>query len=44
MNSDGRTGGYAGGEKAKIEMLRGEGVEIKDGIIIDFRDKLFIFD
>jgi len=43
VNADGRIGGYAGGEKEKIEMLNGEGVDVKDGRIVDFGEKLFVF-
>ncbi|MBT3642714.1 MGMT family protein [archaeon] len=43
VNSNGDVGGYAGGENEKIEMLSGEGIEIRDGKIVDFRDKLFVF-
>ena len=31
VRSDGRVGGYVGGVKRKIELLRSEGVEVKDG-------------
>lgn len=34
--SDGRVGGYAHGQKRKIQILRNEGVKIKDGKIRDF--------
>lgn len=43
VNSDGKVGGFAGGESAKVEMLRGEGVEVLDGKIKDFKDRLFVF-
>ena len=33
INSDGRVGGFASGTKKKIEMLKAEGVEIKNGKI-----------
>jgi methylated-DNA-[protein]-cysteine S-methyltransferase len=42
INSDGRVGGFAKGQKAKIELLRKEGVEIKDGKI-DLNVFLFRF-
>lgn len=31
INSDGRVGGFASGTKKKIEMLKKEGVEVKNG-------------
>lgn len=43
VNSDGRVGGYLRGEKAKIEMLKSEGIEIADGKIKNFKNKLFVF-
>lgn len=35
IKSDGKIGGYAWGEKIKINMLSKEGVKIKNGKIID---------
>lgn len=43
VNSDGRVGGYAKGTNKKIEMLRKEGIKIKDGRIEDFEKVLFYF-
>ena len=43
VKSDGSIGGYAGGEKAKIEMLEGEGIEIEKDKVKNFKDKLFVF-
>ncbi|MCH7850188.1 MAG: MGMT family protein [Nanoarchaeota archaeon] len=43
VNSDGRVGGYAGGEVEKIQMLKGEGIKISNGKIVDFEKKLFVF-
>lgn len=34
VRSDGRVGGYAGGTKKKIKLLKSEGLEIKSGKII----------
>lgn len=31
VRSDGRVGGYALGERKKVELLKGEGVEVKEG-------------
>lgn len=41
VNSNGNLGGFAGGSKAKINMLKKEGVEVKDNKIIDFKKRLF---
>lgn len=43
INSNGKIGGFASGTKKKVEMLRKEGVEIKDGKIVDFKKYLFKF-
>lgn len=43
VKSDGRIGGYAYGEKIKSEMLGNEGIVIKNGKILDFKNKLFRF-
>ena len=40
INSDGRIGGFASGTKKKIQMLRKEGIEIKDNRI-DIKKYLF---
>tara|TARA_Y100000310_G_C20594650_1_gene769863 strand:+ start:155 stop:457 length:303 start_codon:yes stop_codon:yes gene_type:complete len=42
-NSDGRIGGFAHGTKKKISMLKKEGVEIKNGRVVDFENKLVRF-
>ena len=39
--SDGKLGGYAFGLKKKIEMLRKEGVNVKNDKIVDFEKVLF---
>ena len=44
VNSDGKVGGFASGQKKKIEILKSEGVEVENGKIIDFENKLFVFD
>jgi O-6-methylguanine DNA methyltransferase len=36
IKSDGSVGGYRGGIKKKIKILRGEGVKIKNGKIVNF--------
>lgn len=48
VNSDGRVGGYMGRSSGiqvqrKIRMLMEEGVEVKDGRILDFEKALFRF-
>jgi methylated-DNA-[protein]-cysteine S-methyltransferase len=43
VNSDSRVGGFAHGTAKKIEMLRAEGVEIKDGKVVDFERRLYCF-
>ena len=37
IQSDGKIGGYAWGEKIKINMLSKEGVKIKNGKIVDLK-------
>jgi methylated-DNA-[protein]-cysteine S-methyltransferase len=41
--SDGRIGGFALGQKKKIQMLKKEGIEIENGEIVDFEKKKFKF-
>ncbi len=41
--SNGKIGGYAYGEKIKKNMLQKEGVEIKNGKILDLKNKLYRF-
>lgn len=41
--STGKLGGYAYGEKIKKNMLKKEGVEIKDSKILNFKNKLYRF-
>jgi len=43
VNSDGGIGGYADGEAEKIQMLKGEGIKVRNGKIVDFEKKLFVF-
>ena len=42
--SDGSIGGYVGGVDAKIQLLRGEGVDVVDDRVVGFRDRLWVFD
>lgn len=39
--SNGRVGGYKLGVKKKIELLKREGIEIENGKILNFENKLF---
>ena len=41
VNSDGKIGGFASGTKKKISMLKKEGVEIKDGRVVDFEERVW---
>lgn len=41
VNSDGRVGGFARGKKAKILLLKKEGINVKDDKILGFEKKLF---
>jgi methylated-DNA-[protein]-cysteine S-methyltransferase len=43
VKSDGTIGGYAGGSKKKIELLKKEGVKVKNNKIVDFNLILFKF-
>ena len=41
--SDSTVGGFRGGVRKKINMLRKEGIEIRDGKIVNFEKVLFKF-
>lgn len=41
--SNGRVGGFAHGVKRKVEMLKSEGVVVKDGNVVDFEKRLWCF-
>lgn len=43
VRSDGKVGGYGYGEDIKINMLKREGIKIKDGKILDWEDTVFRF-
>ena len=43
VKADGKVGGYAYGEEIKINMLEKEGVKIKDGKILDLKEKTHRF-
>ncbi len=46
VKSNGEIGGFTGdkGVESKIELLKKEGVEVKEGRVVDFDKKLFRFD
>lgn len=41
--SNGNIGGFAKGVKRKIQLLKKEGIEVKNNKIVDFKNKLFSF-
>lgn len=41
VRSDGGVSGYAFGIDKKIVLLKSEGIEVKNGKIVDFEDKFF---
>ena len=43
VRSDGRVGGYDYGEDVKINMLKNEGIKIKDGKILDWEKTIYRF-
>ena len=43
IKSDGKIGGYAYGEKIKSDMLTREGIVIKNGKILDLKNKIYRF-
>jgi methylated-DNA-[protein]-cysteine S-methyltransferase len=43
VKSDGRIGGYAGGAKKKIQLLKKEGVSVEKGVVKEFKEKIFKF-
>lgn len=43
VRSDGSVGGFAGGSKKKIMILKQEKVRVEKGKIVDFRKKFFSF-
>lgn len=43
VKSDGRLGGYAGGTKMKIGLLKREGVRVEKGKVKDFEKKIYRF-
>lgn len=43
VQSDGKLGGFALGDKNKIQRLKNDGIEVKNGKIVDFKEKLYQF-
>jgi len=43
VKSDGSLGGYAKGDEMKMQLLRAEGIEIRDQRIQNFKEVLFCF-
>ena len=43
VKSNGEIGGYAKGKKAKVLLLKAEGIEVIDGKIMGFEGKIFKF-
>ena len=43
VKSDGKVGGYAYGEKVKINMLTKEGIKIENGRILDWKKRVYRF-
>ena len=43
VKSDGKIGGYAYGEEIKENMLKKEGIKIKDGKILDWENMIYLF-
>ncbi len=44
VNSNGKLGGFASGKNKKTKMLKKEGVEVKNGKIMNFEKVLYKFD
>lgn len=43
VRADGKVGGYAYGKEIKTSMLKKEGIKIKDGKIIDWKNTIYRF-
>ena len=43
INSSGKIGGFSAGPKKKIAMLKKEGIEVKNGKVVDYKKFLYKF-
>lgn len=43
VGSDGSLTGYASGLKNKVKILKKEGIQVKNGKVVGFKEKLFTF-
>lgn len=43
VRASGEVGGFASGARKKIGLLHKEGVEVRNGKVVDFEKKLFVF-
>jgi O-6-methylguanine DNA methyltransferase len=43
VRSNGKMGGFASGAKDKAGLLLKDGVKVRDGKVVDFEEKLFVF-
>ena len=43
VKSNGKIGGFAYGEKKKMDLLEKEGIKVKNGLVKDFNDSRFVF-
>lgn len=44
VNSNGKIGGFASGIQTKVQILKKEGIDIENGKIVDFREKVYKFE
>jgi methylated-DNA-[protein]-cysteine S-methyltransferase len=43
VKSNGKIGGFAYGEKKKMDLLEEEGIKVKNGLVKDFNNSRFVF-
>jgi methylated-DNA-[protein]-cysteine S-methyltransferase len=43
VGAGGKIGGFASGVEVKVDLLRGEGVEVRGGKVVDFEEKFYRF-
>ena len=43
VKSNGKIGGFAYGEKKKMDLLEKEGIKVKNGLVKDFNNSRFVF-